>query len=154
MKNISLIFLFLAAGVISCNTVYKEWEKESFSTLSWKPDKAIKFNPEIEDTTKKYVLTLGIRHLYGTRLENITVTVTRISPSGKQDARNYTLNWTDESGKSLASCSGNMCDFELAVDEDLIFSEKGTYTFIVNPVAESGRISGIMEFGFIISIKS
>jgi gliding motility-associated lipoprotein GldH len=154
MKNISLIFLFLAAGIISCNEVYSEWEKESFTTLSWKPDQPIKFYPEIEDATKKYVLTLGIRHLYGTKLGKITVTVTRISPSGKQDARNYTLNWTNESGKSLASCAGNMCDFELAVDEDLRFSEKGTYTFIVTPVAESGRISGIMEFGFIISIKS
>jgi gliding motility-associated lipoprotein GldH len=143
-------FLLIATGLFSCDGVYREWEKESFSLLSWKPGQAIRFYPEIDDSSKTYTLTLGVRHLYGVTIDHIQVAITRSSPSGKEEVKNYTLRLTDSSGKSLASCAGNMCDFEDVVDNKLTFSEEGKYTVAIVP---SEQIRGIMEFGFILSVN-
>jgi gliding motility-associated lipoprotein GldH len=143
-------FVIIMVMMISCTQVYNEWDRESFSTLSWKPEREIKFYPEIEDTTQTYELTLGIRFLYGSRLERVNLMVTGISPTGKQKIENYTLILTDKNGKSLANCAGNMCDLESVVNSNLRFTETGTYTFAVRPAPGSARIIGIMEFGFIL----
>jgi gliding motility-associated lipoprotein GldH len=152
-KLFFLIIFCLLITSISCNQVYKKWEKESFSTLSWKPEKALKFYPEIDDAAKTYELTLGVRHMYGSSLDRVALIVTIVSPSGKEQAQNYTLALKDEAGNSLASCAGNMCDLESVVNPALKFSEPGEYTFIVTPDPASGSIMGIMEFGFILSVK-
>lgn len=57
----SIITLF----IISCNYVYKEYDKESFPTYVWKYGQEIDFNPNIADVNKTYKLTLGVRNLYG-----------------------------------------------------------------------------------------
>jgi gliding motility-associated lipoprotein GldH len=152
-KLFFLVVFCLLITAISCNQVYKKWEKESFSTLSWKPEKALKFYPEIDDTTKTYELTLGVRHMFGSRLDRVALIVTTVSPSGKEQVKNYTLTLKDEAGNALASCAGNMCDLESVVNPSLKFSEPGKYAFIITPDPASGNIVGIMEFGFILSVK-
>jgi gliding motility-associated lipoprotein GldH len=143
-----IVFLLLITS--ACNQVYKKWEKESFTTLSWKPENGLKFYPEIEDTAATYELTLGVRHMFGSSLERIALMVTAISPSGKEKTDSYTLKLKDEAGNALASCAGNMCDLESVVDPALKFDEPGKYTFVIKP---EERIMGIMEFGFILSVK-
>jgi gliding motility-associated lipoprotein GldH len=148
--NRFLVFVFILLVVSSCNQVYKKWEKESFTTLTWKPETELKFYPEIDDTTWTYELTLGVRHMFGSSLERVALTVVTLSPSGKMSASKYELILKDKSGNALASCAGNMCDLELVVDPVLKFSESGRYTFIIKP---EERVVGIMEFGFILSVK-
>ena len=145
-----LLFALVFIVISSCNQVYKEWEKESFSTLSWKPGNDIAFYPEIEDTTQSYSLTLGIRHLYGSSLDEIRLIAKSVSPSRKEHIEKYTLKLKNEKGESLANCTGNICDFETIVDKNLRFSEAGKHTFSISPDPEGGRIVGIMEFGFIV----
>lgn len=145
--------LSIAFFVISCNQVYKKWEKESFSTLSWKPEKEIQFHPEIKDTAQTYELILGVRHLYESRISEMNLVVTSISPSGKEQISNYTVKLKDTNGKSLASCTGNICDLETVVDRRLKFAEAGQYTITIAPNPERGRIVGIMEFGLIIEVQ-
>lgn len=137
----------------SCNQIYKEYDKDSFTTLSWKQGREINFYPVIEDVSKSYELILGIRHTYGAQIKRIDVSVKTISPSGKEFTKQYGFNVLDSKGEHLASCAGNMCDLETVVDENLQFSEPGKYHFVITPNGAQQRISGIMEFGLIISEK-
>lgn len=136
--------------LMSCDHIYKEYHKESFSTLSWRHGEEISFYPEIEDVSKTYQLTLGVRHIYEARIKRIDVAVQIISPSKKTSVKQYGFNVMDDTGGYLASCAGNMCDLETVVDENLKFTEPGKYQFIVTQNGEQQRISGIMEFGLII----
>jgi gliding motility-associated lipoprotein GldH len=149
----SIIILILAAAFISCNHVYKEYDKESFTTLSWRRGQTITFYPEIEDVSKNYNLILGLRHTYGAQIKKMNVLVTMVSPSGQEKNMEYTFDVTDDKGEYLASCAGNICDIETTADEDFKFPETGKYTFILTQNSDLDRVRGIMEFGLIIEQK-
>jgi gliding motility-associated lipoprotein GldH len=143
-----LVFL-----LVSCNQIYKEYEKDSFATLSWKRGQQIIFYPEIDDLSKTYELTLGLRHVYGAQIKRMDISVTIVSPSGKEKIRQFSFDVMDDKGEFLASCAGNMCDLEAVVDDELSFSETGKYKFILTHNMDQERVRGVMEFGLIIGEK-
>ena len=154
MKNKSiLIYLAIMALTISCNHIYKEYDKESFPTYTWKHGQEITFNPTIEDVNKTYTLTLGVRHLFGFQLSAMNVTVKSTSPSGKVSTKEYALTIKDSEGKYLAKCGGDLCDLEIVVEDNLKFSEPGKYKYVVTHNVKTDRIPGVMEFGLIIDEK-
>jgi gliding motility-associated lipoprotein GldH len=151
--RIFVAYFLVALFAGSCNQIYKEYDKESFTTLSWKRGQTIKFYPEIEDTSKRYALEFGLRHMYGARIKSMRITVTVVSPSGHEDTKEYAFDVMNDKDEYLASCAGNMCDIETIVDDNFRFSETGTYTFILSQSSDQENIRGIMEFGLIIGEK-
>ncbi len=87
-----------------CNT-YKKYDKESFPNYTWDSGQEIVFKPLIENIGKSYNLSLGLRHIYGFRLDNLRVNVKRISPSGKEDLQEYDLKIM-EAGQYVSRCAG------------------------------------------------
>jgi gliding motility-associated lipoprotein GldH len=152
IRPISL-HLLIALLATSCNHVYKEYDKDSFPTYTWKSGQEVTFTPKIEDPSKRYELILGVRHLYGLQLKSIPVTVTSISPSGVQTAKNYTLQIKNAQNENAGSCAGDICDLEMTVDDALKFEEAGEYKYIVKHNIPSSKILGIMELGLIIDEK-
>ena len=149
IKSILTIFTIVLLTT-SCGHVYKEYDKESFPTYSWKYGQEIVFNPSIEDINKSYDLILGIRHLYGFQLSGINVTVKSISPSGKETSKDYDFKIMKSDGKYIGSCGGDLCDLETMVDENIKFEEPGQYKYVITHNVQVDRIPGIMEFGLII----
>jgi gliding motility-associated lipoprotein GldH len=149
-KKNGLVYAVILLIAFSCNHVYKEYDKESFPSYSWKSGKAITFTPEISDATKTYKLILGMRHLYGFQLNSVSVAVKSISPSGKESVKNYKFIVKDAANNYLAKCSGDLCDLEIVAEEQLTFEETGTYTYIINHIEKSDKIPGVMEIGLII----
>ncbi len=147
-KQIVMIFL-LTGIVVSCDHIYKEYDKESFTTLSWKKGDQIIFNPVVKDISKRYALVLGLRHMYGADIRRMDVVVKIVSPSGQALEKSYFMDVMDDEGEYLASCAGNLCDIETVVDENITFSEPGKYQVIITQDAEQ-TVRGIMEFGMII----
>lgn len=146
-------YLVIAVLTIACNHVYKKYDKESFPTYTWKSGQEVTFAPEIDDTRKLYKLILGLRHLYGLQLESVPVTVKSISPSGKQTVKNYTLQIKNTRNENAGSCAGDICDFEMMIDDSLNFEEPGQYKYVVKHNIPSSKILGIMELGLIIDTK-
>lgn len=144
LSGCTLVFL-----LISCNHIYREYEKEAFRTFSWKAGKEIVFSPSIRDISRPYELTLGIRHVYGAKIKRMNIVVKIISPSGMATTKAYSFNVMNAKGESLASCAGDLCDLETVVDNNLRFDEAGDYEFIVSHAGKES-MSGIMEFGMII----
>jgi gliding motility-associated lipoprotein GldH len=146
-------YFLLVLLMVSCNQIYKEYDKESFTTLSWKRGQTVRFYPEIKDTSKTYTLELGLRHMYGARIRSMRIEMKVVSPSGHEDTKEYAFDVMNDKDEYLASCAGNMCDIETIVDDNFKFSETGTYTFILSQNSDQESIRGIMEFGLIIEEK-
>jgi gliding motility-associated lipoprotein GldH len=152
-KNSIFTFLVILSSAISCNHVYKEYDKDSFPNYSWKQGQELTFSPNIKDVNKGYKLTLGIRHLYGFSLASMNVAVTTLSPSGKKTTQNYTIVIKDSDSKYVGSCAGDICDLEVVVEDNIRYEETGQYQYFVTHQVKADKIRGVMEFGLIIDEK-
>jgi gliding motility-associated lipoprotein GldH len=145
-----LALLFLAT---SCH-FYKEYDKDSFPTYSWSDGQEVTFNPTIEDNTKSYQITLGLRHHYGFQSKSFGINIKMVSPSGKESSKDYDLRIRDENNKPIGSCAGDVCDLETVVFDDVKFEETGEYKISVGHNEKGYRIPGVMEVGLIIDEKN
>jgi gliding motility-associated lipoprotein GldH len=148
---IGLILLILVTT--SCH-FYKEYDKDSFPTYSWKDGQEVVFTPKIDDNTKTYQVTLGLRYHYGFQNKSFGVNIKTISPSGKENSKDYDLKIKDDNNKHIGSCSGDICDLETVVLDDLKFEEVGEYKISIRHNERGYRIPGIMEVGLIIDEKN
>jgi gliding motility-associated lipoprotein GldH len=151
-NKIILIFLVISLLTFSCNHVYKNYDKESFPIYNWKAGQEVTFTPVIEDVSKSYIVTLGLRHLYGFQFKTLAVTITSISPSGKQTKKNFVFKIKNAQNEYLAKCAGDYCDLENVVDSAFTFQEPGQYQYIITHKATTS-IPGVMELGLIIDKK-
>lgn len=149
MKRISVVLLTVVVVLTSCNHVYKEYDKKTFSSYMWHAGDEVIFSPKIDDVSKSYKLTLGIRHHYGVQFESISVTITTTSPSGKKTSKDLLVQIRSVGGAYVAKCAGDLCDLEMVLDEKFKFDEAGTYTIGVKQ-NEAGHVPGIMEVGLIV----
>lgn len=149
MKKLSLLSILLIVAFTSCDNVYKEYDKKTFSSYMWHSGDEVIFKPKIEDTSKLYKLTLGVRHHYGVQFESIAVTITTASPSGKRTSKDVIVQIRKAGGEYAAKCAGDLCDLEMVFDEKFKFDEAGVHTIGVRQ-NEAGHIPGIMEVGLIV----
>ena len=141
-----LAFLFL----LSCNHVFREYDKKSFPSYSWKDGQVIEFRPRIEDVTKSYVLRLGIRYHYGFSSKSFDVNIKTVAPSGKEEVHNVSFQVRDEENEHIGDCAGDICDREIVVAENVKLEEEGEYRVEVTHGENGYRLPGIMEVGLII----
>ncbi len=146
------ILLFITVFFTCCHT-YKEYNKDAFGNYTWGSTQEIVFKPVIEDVTKTYTLSVGIRHIYGLQLETMSVTVKIISPDGKEETQMHDFKLMKGPDQYVGSCAGDLCDFETVVNDSLKFEESGEHQIIVTHNFSGNKIPGIMEVGVIIDEK-
>lgn len=149
MGNRFLLCVFFLS-LISCDQVYKKWQRDPFTGYRWGVETEVTFHPKIKDITLKYELVIGIRHVAGMPVSNIPLSVKIISPSGKEDIRDYDLQVLTPDGKPLAKCAGDICDLETSVGE-IVLAEPGDYQLIIAHQSRGGTLVGIMEVGVILN---
>lgn len=150
--NKTIIIFTSIILLTSCNHVYKKYEKDSFLPIyTWDSSAGIIFTPKIDDISKSYKLIFGIRHVYGFKPANLKVNIKTVSPSGKQTEKSYDIKIKDANGEYLSNCSGDLCDLETVVENNVKFEEVGDYTFSVNHESQEKKLVGVMEVGLIIN---
>jgi gliding motility-associated lipoprotein GldH len=150
LRSLIPFSMFLVSVIIlSCNHVYKEYDKASFPGYSWSAGQEIRFTPEIKDIEKKYSIIIGIRHLYAIPQNSLNINVRSVSPSGKETTSQYTVTVRDGRGQATGNCAGDICDLETTVEETVIFAEPGVYQYFISHRSQS-KIPGIMEVGLVI----
>jgi gliding motility-associated lipoprotein GldH len=149
-KKYFLFFSLVILTASSCSSIFREYNKESFTNYVWNKADEIVFHPQITDIKRSYNLILGIRYIYGLPLDSIGINIKSISPSGKEVMKLYSFKIKDKQNKYIGDCSGDMCDLEAMVEEFIKFEEAGNYKFIVTNTNPVESISGIMELGLII----
>jgi gliding motility-associated lipoprotein GldH len=143
----SIVPLILFA---SCNHVYKEYNKESFPTYSWNDGQEISFSPKIESTQEAYKLTVSLRHHDRTQMKALGIRVKIISPSGKENVKDYRLKIKDSQNKNIANCAGDICDLDTVVEATFKFDETGEYQVLITHNEKGFKIPGVMEVGLTI----
>jgi gliding motility-associated lipoprotein GldH len=139
--------LFLA---LSCNQVYREYDKESFSSMIWRDGQAVTFNPTITDTSKQYRVTIGLRHHYDVQMKTLKVRMTTTSPSGKESSKDLSLELVKSDDQRAGDCAGDMCDLETVALDLIRFDEQGEYKISIVQAEGAHSIPGILEVGLII----
>jgi len=151
-EKITLALSTVLLLTVSCH-VYKDYDKEAFPTYAWRAGQAVQFTPNIEDISKTYKLTLGIRHLYGFQFSSFAVNVRIVSPSGKESTKTYQLAIKDKENNYISNCAGDMCDLEVIVDDNIKYEEAGQYQYFITHNEDADKVVGVMEFGLIIDSK-
>lgn len=152
MSYKQIIFLVLALAVLSSCDENRIFEKHSsaFPQFRWEQGQELNFSPSIEDTAATYSITLALRHVNGFQFAELKANVLIISPSGNEQAMNYTIPVMDGKGGYLSECALDLCDLEHVIAANWQFAESGTYTFRVDHDMPVETLPNVMELGLII----
>jgi gliding motility-associated lipoprotein GldH len=146
------LLLMVLVTTISCNHVYKSYDKESFSSFAWDDGQIVSFSPEIDDIGKTYSISMGFRHHYGLQTSKFRVRMKIVSPSGKEQSKDYDVLLKDTVGKNIGSCAGDLCDLDMIVFSEVKFTERGVHRVSISHQEAGYQIPGVMEVGIIIDV--
>ena len=146
----SILIALICLSQAACNHVFREYDKKSFPTYSWKDGQKVEFTPRIDDVTKVYTIRLGMRYHYALDLQGFRVKVRTIAPSGKDFEQTVNFQIRDEKNVHIGDCAGDICDREVIVIESHKFDEPGEYILEVAHAESGYRVPGILEVGVII----
>ena len=138
-------FLFLA----SCTHTFKEYQKDVFGNYRWTNDASVNFTPLIEDTTRKYRVSIGLRHLYGIQDKQINIKLSWAAPDGASVQASHTIQLRKANGDYVSSCGGDLCDIEVVVLSAVQFDQPGEYEMTI-ALDQPDNVLGVMEVGLII----
>jgi len=150
MKKLIMISIILIATVSCTNNVFKQWDGKSFPDYIWESDREIVFEPLIDDIDRTYTITVGLRHIYGLDIPEISIGMSIVAPSESVTDKTFIIRLKDDKGQPAAECSGHLCDIETDVETSFRFSEKGKYSIKFRQLTPYKRLNGIMELGLII----
>jgi hypothetical protein len=121
--------------------VYHEFDK-NFESNRWK-ESDIKVHNFTIAAASKYDIIIEFSHIYNYDLTTIPLTIKTKNPDGTETTETIVLPIKDESGKQIATCTGDICDLyytykanqELAVGEYTIsIANTSKYEFLPNVI--------------------
>ena len=118
MRN--YVILLFSVILLSCdNTSYENYY--SFNADGWNSDSIVSFKYIVSDTTKKYDLSLKIRHTVDYEFQNLFLFIS----ADKKDTVEIIL--ANKSGKWLGKGVSDVREVEYIIDKERIFAKKGEY---------------------------
>jgi gliding motility-associated lipoprotein GldH len=141
--------LIIGLFLFSCQPgqVYKEHVK--FSDHQWAQTNQVTFAPVIEDTSVSYTTYFDFRHVYGYQFETVQIKVERVTPSGAQEQKEYTIQVAKDGKGYKSDCSGDICDLRHAL-EDFSYPEAGEYKFTISHTMPYEDLPNVMEVGLVV----
>ena len=141
---LSLIGLIL---LVSCNktTVYDKFD-DGFTENRWEQKDAKTYDFAIDDATKLYNLTFRFSHVYDYQFSTVPINFTIINPKGKMQKKQIDLQIKDASGKELAECSGDFCDLNYKLEENVTLL-KGNYKVIISHSFNGPYMPNVLGIG-------
>ena len=143
MRNSPLFFF--AIILLSCgNTTYENYH--SFNHNEWNTDSIVIFNYTIADTTKKYDLSLKIRHTIDYEFQNLFLFLGET----KKDTIEITLS--NKNGKWLGSGICDVREVEYFFDKERNFTKKGKYEIRIEQAMRYGSAEKIENLEHVLDI--
>lgn len=143
-RNLFLIVVVLFFA--SCSDPLYNKMKE-IPDAKWDMNYPLKFDVEVNDTTKLWDFYVLIRHNTDYAWSNIYTFVTTISPddSIKNDTIEFLLSYPD--GKWIGKGNGDIRSNEILISKNFVFPEKGLYSFEFQQGMRDSVLVGICDFG-------
>ncbi len=118
------------------------WFESDFSEYEISKIAAAGFKYEvvIDDTIEKYDFSVNVRHRDIYDFTNLYIKILTKFPNGESKTEVISLPLSDESGKWLGKCSGDVCFNRIYLMKKLRFQQKGTYKFYINQEMRHDRM--------------
>lgn len=139
--------VLISAFMLSCSSPAFYDESLSLKADKWADDEALSFKVDIADTNSAYRFFINLRNSTSYEYNNIYFFLTTEFPGGglARDTIECTLAARD--GSWLGRGSGKYRDNRFFIRENIIFPEKGTFTFRLNQAMRHKVLEGISEAG-------
>jgi len=144
MKKITpLVFLLV---LISCtNSLLNETVKD-FPNQMWSKSDVKTFEFEAKKDFSAAAITVKFSHIFEPGYHSVPLKITISHPEGEQQTEQVELSLTDDSGKKLSDCGGDICDLEQIVLNNISL-KKGTYTISIQHGAETDALPNVLALG-------
>lgn len=119
-----------------------EWLKKDIKT----------FKVPVVDVNQNYNMSLSFRYINGYPYQVARVTVTEITPSGKESKRDYELKVRNNDGSYIGEPGYDIWDSEHLIETNVKFTEKGTYTYVLEHNMPDDPLNYAMEIGVILDV--
>ncbi len=141
-----LLSALIALTACDADTVYKK-NDDSFPQFRWEKGREVVFTPEIEDAAVPYDVFINFRHVHGFQFGALTLSVTRVSPSGAEESREFEVAIIDNDGDYLSECALDICDLRTPFETGTTFAEAGKYTYRIAHLMAVDPLPNVMEVG-------
>ena len=145
-----LILIALVLALTSCNmnALYDEFNRD-FSDNRWEASDVKSFEFENKQSEDVCELKLHLGHIRGFQFNEVPLEVEITTPDGNSEKLSVTMKFTDESGKDIGDCSGDICDLFQTVKtfEKL---EKGKYKVAVKSKFSGPYLPNVLGVGIVV----
>ncbi len=148
MRNYSLFFL--TTILLSCgNATYENYY--SFNDEGWHTDSIVNFKYTISDTTKRYDLSLNIRHTVNYEFQNLFLFLS------ENNSDTIEIILANKNGKWKGSGISDIRTFEYIFDKERAFLKKGDHFLSIEQAMRYGSLDKIetlkqiLDIGLIVS---
>ena len=148
MRNWAI--LLVAVILISCKkNTYENYY--SFANNGWNADSIVCLTYTISDTTKKYNLSIKIRHTVDYKFQNLFLFL------GASSKDTIEIMLANKSGKWLGEGVSDVREFEYILNKERIFLKKGEYKLRIEQAMRHGaaekieKLEHILDVGLMVS---
>lgn len=145
-----LILITLVFALTSCNKnkLYDEFNRD-FSDNRWEASDVKSFEFENKQSEGVCKLKLHLGHVRGFQFKEVPLEVEITAPDGKSEVLPFTMKFTDESGKDIGDCTGDICDvFQTIKTFEKL--EKGTYKVAVKSKFAGPYLPNVLGVGIVV----
>ncbi len=149
-RIILIVALLFSICLPSCIKSKVYYESEKIPGYVWNAGNDIKFRAEIDDTAGTYDINLIIRTDNSYPYRNMFLFIRTTSPAFRsiKDTVEYFL--ADQNGNWYGSGLGDINDLSVPFKTNIIFPEKGNYTFSISHGMRDRNLEGVTDIGMLI----
>ncbi len=113
----------------------------------WTYAQPIKTAFEVQDITKKYQVSINLRHTNEYKYANIWFRLIKIDPDKKKTVERLQFILANNDGAWLGTSSGGLFTYQLPCEESFTFTKPGIYHYIIEQNMRDNPLVGITDVG-------
>ncbi|CAN5420570.1 hypothetical protein BH09BAC1_BH09BAC1_00660 [soil metagenome] len=144
-----LMMFALAAVLLSgCDDPNRVFEvSKDLPNQVWNKDHMVDFEFDIEDTVQRYNIIVNVRHTNFYEKSNLWVMVYTTYPDATEQEQRLELSLADENGEWFGKCTGDICDIQQFIQQNVMFNQIGTYKLKFEQIMRMDDLKDVLAFG-------
>ncbi len=148
-----LMFFAVVAAFPGCNSGAVYEQNSRIPGAVWNRDNIPVFDVKIEDTLTPHNLLINIRNTGEYPRSNLFLFISVTSPGGSHTRDTLELILAEPSGRWKGRGFGSIWQNRFYYRQNVLFPERGTYTFEIEQAMRIEDISGIMDVGLRVELS-
>lgn len=140
-------FIAVFLSIQSCNGNLLFEENLKVSDANWHRNEKALFMFVVEDTSASYDLYLNVRHGGDYPYKNLFLFTKTKSPNGLIATDTAQMIFADNQGRWMGKGIGGIYDYQFKYKEDIMFPEKGEYSFEIEQAMRETDLDNVTDIG-------